>query len=139
MKKILVAIDGSENSKRALIQAKEHAVCTGARVTIITVVKPRVRYAAITYQASSAADLLELADEKILKKALKVFDDFTGQVDTELKQGDPADEIIKEAENGDYDLIIMGSRGLGAFSRSILGSVSNKVLNHVKRNVLIIK
>lgn len=40
---------------------------------------------------------------------------------------------------GDYDLVVMGSRGLGAFSRAMLGSVYNKVLNQVNANVLLIK
>ena len=45
----------------------------------------------------------------------------------------------KEAKEGDYDLIVMGSRGQGAFSKALLGSVSKKVLNHAEKNVLIVK
>ena len=75
----------------------------------------------------------------LLDQALKVFDGFTGEVKTLFRNGDPGEEIIEEAEKGDYDLIIMGSRGRGIFTRTILGSISNKVLNHTNKNVLIIK
>ncbi|MGO1470886.1 MAG: universal stress protein, partial [Tissierella sp.] len=61
------------------------------------------------------------------------------ELNVKLRRGDPADAIIKETEKEDYDLVVMGSRGLGTFSRAILGSVSNKVLNHVETNVLIVK
>ena len=70
---------------------------------------------------------------------MKYFDDFEGKVNTLLKAGDPADVIIKEAEEGEYDILVMGSRGLGTFSRAMLGSVSNKVLNHVGINVLVVR
>ena len=81
---------------------------------------------------------LEKVSELILNESLKVFDDFKGDVNTKLRKGNLADEILLEAEE-EYDLIILGSRVLGVFSRSFLGSVSNKVLNHTRLNVLVIK
>ena len=56
-----------------------------------------------------------------------------------VKTGDPANEILTVAEEGTYDLIIMGNRGLSRFSKTFLGSVSNKILNHAKTDVLIVK
>lgn len=139
-KNILVAIDGSDNSARALIEAKEYAECVDGQITILTVVEPLV----LTYYGYPGLvnldnEKVDHAKEVILKDALKIFDDFKGKVNTKLRKGNPADEILNEAEVGEYDLIIMGSRGLGAFSRTILGSVSNKVLNHAETNVLVIK
>ncbi len=133
MEKILVATDGSANAERALLEAKKHAQCSGGEITILTIVE------SLGYQTIFIDDALNDLGESAFKNTLKLFDDFNGVVNTKLKKGHPADEILKEAENGDYDLIVMGSRGLGAFSRTILGSVSNKVLNHAKTNVLIVK
>lgn len=143
MKKILVAVDGSENSKRALIEAKEYGEVFGGDVTILSVVKPMVpgHYSYLKPPTPEDNKVLENASKFLLKESLQVFDDFKGDgiVEAKLRRGNPADEILREAEEEEYDLIIMGSRGLGVFSRSFLGSVSNKVLNHTETNILIVK
>ncbi len=133
MEKILVATDGSHNSERALLEAKKYAIHLGGKITILTIVDP------LGYQAKYVDEVLEKASKTVLKNSLKLFEDFEGQVDTKFRRGNSADEILKEAEEGDYDLIVIGSRGLGAFSKALLGSVSNKVLNHAKTNVLTVK
>lgn len=141
MKKILVTTDASENAKRALLAAKEYAECSGGEITIITVVDYVVMkpYAGVEYPVLPDDEKLDNVGESVLEEALGLFEDFQGTVHTKLRRGNPADEIIKEAESEDYDLIVMGSRGHGSFSRMILGSVSHKVLNHTKKNVCIIK
>ena len=53
--------------------------------------------------------------------------------------GDIANEIITMAEEEKFDLIVMGSRGLGGFTRALLGGVSQKLVTHVDANVLIVK
>lgn len=138
--KILVAIDGSDNSKRALIKAKQHSERVDGEITILTVLEPismgRYSYSELSKQEY---DALENAAEAILIQSLKIIDDTTGEIETKLKKGSPADEILKEAEDGDYDLIIMGCRGFNISSKTILGSVSHKVLNHTETDVLVIK
>lgn len=141
MKKILVATDGSENSERALIEAKRYAECTDGEVTILTVVEYLVMrpYTSVEYPVMPDNEELESVGKSVLTNSLKLFDDFKGEVNTKLRRGNPADEILREARSGEYDLIVIGSKGLGTFSRTILGSVSNKVLNNSMRDVLIIK
>lgn len=141
MNNILVTTDGSENSERALAEARRYAECSGGQVTILTVVDYLIvrPYVGVEYPVLPDNEELENVGHSVLENALKVFEGFTGKVDTKLRRGNPGDEIIKEANGEEYDLVIMGSRGHGTFSRAILGSVSNKVLNHTKKNVLIIK
>ncbi len=141
MKKILVATDGSENSERALIEAKKYAECSGGEVTILNIVEYLVLnpYTSVEYPVIPDNEELEDVGESVLKNSLQLFDDFKGKVNTKLRRGNPANEIIREADSGEYDLIIMGSKGLGTFSRTILGSVSNKVLNNSIKNILIIQ
>lgn len=140
MKKILVSADGSENAKRALLQAKMIAKCTGADIDILTVMEYLVINAyMVEYKAMPLSKNAKDDAQNILKDALSLFDDFDGKVDGLIESGEPADVIIETAREGNYDLIVMGSRGLGTFSRTMLGSVSNKVLNHGSTNVLIIK
>lgn len=138
MEKILVVTDGSENSARGLAEAKKHMEHLDAKVTILTVVEP-LEYAKLGYGPMFMDNLSESQGEVILENSLKNFDDFKDRVDTKMRRGNPADEILKEAKEGDYDLIVMGSRGQGAFSKALLGSVSKKVLNHAEKNVLIVK
>ena len=56
-----------------------------------------------------------------------------------LEAGDPAEEIVAEATTGGYDVVVVGSRGHGALGRLFLGSVSQGVLHHAKRPVLVVK
>lgn len=139
-KKILVTTDGSKNAERALIKAKKEAECSDATVTILAVVKPMF----LTYYGKSEvlkkdSKAIEEGKQELLRKSLELFEDYSGKVETKLRKGDPAEEILNEAEEYKYDLIIMGSKGLGIFAKALLGSVSSKVLNHTETDVLIVK
>lgn len=124
---ILIPIDGSDNSERVLIEAKEYGECIDGKITILTVVEPLfLRYYGYLGLVNLDNEKLEHAREVILKDVLKIFDDFKGKANTKLRKGNPADEILNEADDGEYDLIIMRSKGLGAFSRTVLGSVYNR-------------
>ena len=141
MKKILVAVDGSKYSQKALFKAKQIATAMGSEVTILNVVN--------AYRDSVYVQNRELKEEigrttiknseNILKASKEIFVDFEGKVTTSHISGDAAEEIIKISEAGDFDLVIMGSRGAGLFARSLLGSVSDKVVHHTKTSVMIVK
>ncbi len=141
MRNILVATDGSETSKKALMEARKLAESRNSKVTIINIASDLVAHPYLMnreYGIRTNEDLMKFGKE-LLNDSLKVFEGFEGEVNTIIRSGDAGREIIEEAKEGGYDLIIMGSRGLGAFSRAMLGSVSNKVLNHVKIDVLIVR
>jgi nucleotide-binding universal stress UspA family protein len=61
------------------------------------------------------------------------------KLNTQLEFGNPAETIIEVAEKGNYDLIIVGSRGLSNVKRFFLGSVSDDVSHHAKSSVLIVR
>lgn len=141
MKKILVPIDGSEFSTIALIKAREIGEKMNSDITIFNVIRPIQDYKYVhnkDFYKEAEASLLSQSNE-LLEKERKNFEDYPGEVDSIYKRGDPAEEIVKYAEEGNYDLVIMGSRGLGAFSRTLIGSVSDKVIHHIKTSVLIVK
>lgn len=141
MKKILVPVDGSTNSKLALEKAKELAKAGNGQVTVVTIIKDLSAqlYNLENKDKQEIRNVFEKEGKRILKEGLEKFEECTGEIISMVIHGDPAQEIIKLAETGDYDLIVMGSRGLNAFSRLMIGSVSNKVLNHVNISVLIVK
>ncbi len=61
------------------------------------------------------------------------------KVDTQLKFGNPAETIIEVAEKENYDVIVVGSKGLSKVKRFFLGSVSDDVSHHARGSVLIVK
>lgn len=141
MKKILVAIDGSENSKKALLKAKEVALLKNSDVYILTVVenlKGNLYTVSEDYQSETTKSNIQHGEE-ILQEALAMFSDYPGEIMANYKVGDITDKIIEVVEEKGIDLIVMGRRGLGTFSRAFLGSISNKVLNNVNTSVLIVK
>lgn len=141
MMKILVPIDGSENSKLALEKAKELAKLSNGEVMILTVVKD-VASQLYTLENKDREEIKRVFEEQgqeVINEAKEMIKGCSDKIQTTILKGDPAQEIIKMAEEGKYDLIIMGNRGLNAFSRVMIGSVSNKVLNHVGTSVLIVK
>ena len=136
-KKILVPLDGSENSFRGLNQAiiiarNGHAVITGVYVT------PLSPPASVEQKAYIKNYLLKNAN-KFLKKA-KTRSAQNGILFYEkIIHGDEGPRIVKFAHDKNFDLIIIGSRGMSSVKEIFLGSTSNYVLHKSKIPVLIVK
>lgn len=139
--KILIPIDGSEHSKKALEKAKTLGTALKADMTILNVLNPSVDLR--TMQNRTFYDEInknsKLRAQEIIDNGMKLLSDYPGKVESVSKVGDAVSEIISFAEDGNFDLVIMGSRGAGLFSRTLLGSVSDKVIHHIKTSVLIVK
>lgn len=137
-KRILVAVDGSENSKRAAEQASKIAVSSpGVHVEVLYVtdfdksrkdVPPKIK-----------DENLHVDNKNILGPIKGAFE--KNRIDYELitKKGDPGSTIVSFANRGGFDLVIIGSRGLNSFQEMMIGSVSLKVARRVKAPVMIIK
>jgi len=83
----------------------------------------------------SLVDDLENEGREILKKAKELL---TGiQVRMITRTGHPAGEILEEAKDG-YDLIVIGSRGLGEIRGFVMGSVSDRVTHHARCTVMVV-
>lgn len=140
--KILVPIDGSNSSKKSIKVAKEMGEKFNAELLILTVIPETTVF---EQYPTSFPYTLEVDQANIdratfvLSDVEKELADYEPKVQTYYLSGNPAQQIIKFAEDNKVDLIIMGNRGLGAFSRTFLGSVSNKVINHSKISVLVVK
>ena len=133
--KILVAVDGSEYSKKALEFAIELADKFAARLHLIHVPQGVAADRVMVLGGASMMihanrDQIEAAGRDLIEAARELAEEqVSGRVSTELRGGDPAAEIIASAEENEADCIIIGSRGLGDFGGMMLGSVSHKV-NH---------
>jgi nucleotide-binding universal stress UspA family protein len=75
--------------------------------------------------------------KKVSKEVKEEYPDV--ELDTELLEGRPSQTIIELAENDGYDLIVIGSRGLGGITGWILGSTSRRVVESCTKPVLVIK
>ena len=136
-KKILVAYDGSEGSKIAVSKAAEVAAKFGAEVTLLTVGGPLMGTgtAGVKVPQMNEQEYERLADEGI---ALLARHNIAAQ--KQVRWVDPADVILHEARAGNYDLIVMGHRGISSSIRrdaGMLGSVAIKVLNRAACSVLV--
>jgi len=151
--KILVAVDGSDYSKRAMGYAVELAEKFGSAITLIHVystVIPMIPVAdaltspAVTAPASAAvaAKIAEDAKkfgDRILEDAEKVVKERGIPVEKVLKEGDTVKEIVAEAQKGGFNLIVIGHRGMSKLSELFLGSVSEGVGHKAPCPVMIVK
>jgi nucleotide-binding universal stress UspA family protein len=137
-KRILLAYDGSEHSKRAAQLAGEFArkqenaelwlVCVMALIPI-TLGEPYI---------TEIMDQLTKAGEELMQDAKKIIGDGI-TIHEELMFGSPAESILEVEKTRNCDLIIMGARGMSGLQNLLLGSQVNKVISHSKCPVLAVK
>ena len=131
MNKILLAYDGGDPARRALDTAAELARLTGATVAVVSVVPTHPgRFPVDPWDDTSvhAQELLEA--RRVLREK---------GIEAELIEptGDPAPTIERIAEEGAYDVVVIGSRSLNAMGRILQGSVSEHVATHAKATVVV--
>jgi nucleotide-binding universal stress UspA family protein len=135
LEKILVAVDGSEYSKKALEFACQMADKFGSELHILHVPQGAAADRVMVLGGASimlhaSRDVIENAGKRLIEEAQNIAQGSVGgRITTELRGGDPAQEIVTSARENAVDCIVIGSRGLGDFSGLLLGSVSHKV-NH---------
>ena len=147
IKKILFAIDGSQSADHALNFGLDLARKYSAEVMIATVFdspQPSLVVKGMLYTPTSTENYLKkfkAFHERILLDALNKAEKISPnlKVSTKLFEGRPADKIVEIAKEEDFDLIVIGSRGLGGIKEFFLGSVSDRIADHASCPVLIVK
>ena len=131
MKKILVAYDGTEPADHALATAIDLAKAFDAAIGVVSVVPVHPGRSPIDPWDDPAVH----ADQ--LRQAQRILTEAGIEAQFHEPSGDPARVIERKAEEGGYDTIILGSRGLGGLERVLQGSVSEHVATHAKTTVVI--
>jgi nucleotide-binding universal stress UspA family protein len=147
--KILVPLDGSDHSDRALDYALDLAEKYLAEIVLLSVAQPVVATGPIFLTQpmippeSTAIYVkdIEAAHEKMLLEALKKAKENRPNltISKKLVNGRPSDEIVEFAKIENFDLIVMGSRGIGGIKEFFLGSVSDRVADQAHCPVLLVK
>ncbi|MBD0291363.1 MAG: universal stress protein [Thermoleophilia bacterium] len=130
--KLLLAYDGFDHSRRALEAVAALARGDGDAVTILSVVPPDARGS----KSGGHVGLRPHAHEDVAR-AHAFLGDRGIHAEMKIAHGDPAGEIVAEAEGGRYDAIVTGTRNRGAVGRLLLGSVSSEVAKHAPCPVLV--
>jgi nucleotide-binding universal stress UspA family protein len=134
-RKILVALDGSEDADAAVEHASRLAQDQRARLMLMTVAPYPYQMAGVGVPAPP--DLTDCY-AAALRRAVDSVPTDVG-LTSQLLRGSAAETILRVAAEGDYDLIVMGSHGHGRLHRALLGSVSHRVLHDSPVPVLLIR
>ena len=137
---ILVAIDGSDVSQRALVRAVEEAKVWNAQLHVIYVVEtglfsslPADNTVEIMYR------VLEKEGNSVLEQAQKYAADAGVTAITHMKQGHAGSEVVTLADKEKADLVMIGSHGKSRADRILIGSVSIYVVTHSKVTTMVVR
>lgn len=140
LSKLLIPIDGSDNSLRALEYAIFLSKKTGAHVTVLHVLE---NLPFVHVQSERALNDLvtkyQNEAKNILDNSKEIGNRNEVDVETTLLKGDASSSIIDFSRKGNFDTIIMGRRGMGRLKQIVLGSTSNKVLSQSDSTVIVVK
>ena len=150
MSGVLVGVDGSDHSSKALEWGACEAALRHVPLTVLTVYQDATGYwgAAFTY---ASEEILATGEEELARQARKEAQHQTDEVLAGLGDGlrpaavtvlavsgIPAEELLAETESVAADLLVVGSRGAGGFRKLLLGSVSSQVTLHARVPVVVI-
>jgi nucleotide-binding universal stress UspA family protein len=147
VKKILVPIDGSENSIKAIEFAANIAKQNDAIVHLLHVMQTsNIPEAIFQYirgemiKESPMAVYRQYVQNNILKSGTRLAKKIgLKNFKTSILEGDPSEKIIEFAKEGNFDMLVIGSRGLGNVKGLLLGSVSSKVCHLTDRTCVTVK
>lgn len=134
---IVVAVDGSEYSHRALEHARVLADRFGATLHLVHIF-PRTSDLHGYEDFEKFFSKRKGAGQKVLDEARRRLGDITFNVREELREDPAAEAIVAVAQDCSAELIVVGTRGLGAIKGLVIGSVSRKVLHTAACAVLVV-
>jgi len=159
VKHVLIPVDGSEHSDKAVRLAADIAAKYGAKLTLLHVLisgrvpdnlrklsdkagrrEPAMAVGAGYVEAHEPIEVLQDIGNKLLEKAESAARELgADNIEKIVTGGVPSEQVLEHAESGNADLIVMGSRGLGGIKGMLVGATSHKVQNVAKCSVITVK
>ena len=136
-KTILLAVDGSEYSNKALTYAADMAETYRATLWLVHVF-PHTSDLLGYDDFEKLYAKRKCAGQSILDAALEMLGESEFEIQAELREGPEAESILNFAKNSQADIIVMGTRGMGALKGLLLGSVSRKVIHYANCPVMVV-
>ncbi|MDX8364720.1 universal stress protein [Cytobacillus sp. IB215665] len=137
--KILLASDGSDHAIRAAEKAAFLAKeIEGGTIEILYIVDNETAKSDALRNIESS-DIESTRNERLQATKDICYRIMNKEVKTTMIHGEPGPSIVKYANNGEFDLVVIGSRGLNSFQEMVLGSVSHKVAKRANCPVMIVK
>ncbi|HEY5354960.1 MAG TPA: universal stress protein [Streptosporangiaceae bacterium] len=140
---IIVGVDGSDHSGHALRWAMQEAVLRHAPLTVMTVCPSQARPATATFwglptlpEGGFNAEHARRVVQEAVGKAASEIGETAPEVTVSVATGQPTEELVLASR--DADMLVVGSRGTGGFTRLLLGSVSSQVVHHAACPVVVI-
>ncbi|HEC89165.1 MAG TPA: universal stress protein [Thermoplasmatales archaeon] len=146
MKKLLVAYDGSEASKKA-VELSIKLVGKEDTIILITVIPGELLESSFTKMLLPTIDLSSIVKpgtfkERAMEELSEVAEKlkpYAKEVNIDVESGDPADEILLSAKKHQVDIIVLGYKGYGKEGRFLLGSVTDKIVRYASVSVLVVR
>jgi nucleotide-binding universal stress UspA family protein len=141
---IIVGVDGSTHSRRALEWAIKEAASRQTPLTVVTVHQPYRGFWNAAVEFPGDAALVEAASKAVQEETddalAKLAEDARPPVVNVMAvEGQPADRILRAAVSTDADMIVLGSRGAGGFAKLLMGSVASQVSHHAHCPVMVVR
>lgn len=146
-RKILIAVDGSPQSKHAVEYAVSNILRQGDHVLVVHAQEPLLNYIAV-YEADMVISpfndpKIEMDRQRaglaIAKECAKPIQEAHFSCETRLLVGNPRESILEYVEQEGASLVIVGSRGMGTLKRTLVGSTSDFLVHHCKVPVLVVR
>jgi len=146
MKKLLVAYDGSDASKKAIDVAIQSSL-PDDELVLLTVIPAELTQSSFTKMLLPTIDMSSIVQSGSFKERAmesvgeiaKEYEQSVGKVSVAVESGDPADEILLSAKKHGADMIVLGYKGYGKEGRFLLGSVTDKVVRYAGTSVLVVR
>jgi len=146
MKKLLIAYDGSDASKKAIEVAIQSAL-PDDELVLLTVIPAELTQSSFTKMLLPTIDMSSIAQSGSFKERAmesladiaKEYEPSVEKISVAVESGDPADEILLSAKKHGADMIVLGYKGYGKEGRFLLGSVTDKVVRYAGTSVLVVR
>jgi nucleotide-binding universal stress UspA family protein len=142
MKRILVGVDGSKESREAANMAAEIACATGSQLSIayaVAAVPLPTGAPELVAHVNDWVDKEKEAAKIVLKEIAAAVAQPGLAIETIVQDGPPAAALAELGRTGDVDLVVVGHRGRGAIARVLLGSVADRLVQISPKPVLVIR